>query len=248
MATYKEIDFDRALAETNALSPNTARQYRLFIKLFKDFCVDKANISSITTDEIKAWVLENKWSAQTRAQCMSALRWCFKKLDVKLNALEEIRAVGFKAVDYTYFLTQSDLNNIVGMDLSFFQKNDYLAMRNKAICIFVIETLATVEEVHAAMLEDMNSGEVLLRLRGPQTPPVKLSDRAQSFFKDYMEALPVKTDNAPLFQSKPHWGAITQSGVHRAVVPVIKHFVPRDKCARSGCSITMLRKSAERLI
>ena len=239
------LDFDRALSATKTLSPHTARQYRRFITAFKVFSKHVNNTSEITSESIKDWIIENKWSAQTRAQCMSALRWCFKKMDVELLALSEIRTVGFKPVDYTYFLSRSDLNQIIDMDLAFFQKNNYLAIRNKAICIFVIETLATVEDVHAAMLEDIGGGEVVLRLRGPQAVPIHLSEPAQDFFRGYVEELPIKNDKAALFQSKPHWGAITQSGVHRAVVPVIRSFVPRDKCARSGCSITMLRKSAE---
>ena len=84
-----------------------------------------------------------------------------------------------------------------------FEKNDWLAMRDKALLMLIYASGLRISEALAICKKDLNSDYLLIKGKGNKERVVPLLSEALSIIKQYLALLPFQIDNAaPIFRGE----------------------------------------------
>ncbi|MDX8393836.1 MAG: hypothetical protein R8K21_04535 [Mariprofundales bacterium] len=188
------------------VTPSTARMYYRFTKCFLDYCKqEKIEPDEATIDNVQSWLSAQKWKSSTINSAISALRWSCQYTHNHIPGLS-----GFPT-HRAYFPVVDDLlteQQLVALRLlSAIALSKRLGLRNRAMLLLVIDTLADEEEVQKLCVEDIReNGSVHLILRNKKIASPVLAEDTQQALQLYLAARLKKYDHCeayePLFISE----------------------------------------------
>ncbi len=248
----RDVLEDAIAALPTALSPGTARSYISLLRrmLRGGYPVDRP-AGALDPADLGKWMDYHGYRAKTRELLVAALRWAHRHAGIDDPALAP-RGPASKLVRMqvspervqSFFLEGHQLEAIRSLSPEYYSPLHYPAVRNRAIVMFVLDTLATVSEVLHARREDLHADglHVTLHMRPMPDNIVRIRHDTAAAIRDMLAAAP----KSPWLFASTRGGRLRQSAAWKNISRVISPLVPMQRYVQPGRAIELLRASAAR--
>ena len=175
-------------------------------------------LDAVRPAHIRRWLVERRASGlaeHTLHDCYETAqlfwRWCMRE---ELTANNPFQRVEKPKVPATVkpALTPDEVEQI----LQACEGKEWLRLRDKALCLLLLDTGLRIHEAHALTVEDASRNALFIRGKGGKQRVVFLSHEVRLALKRYLNACPY-----PLQEDSPLWwgeqGALTLHGLKLAI-------------------------------
>lgn len=254
--TLREVVEGALRALPTNCAPATARTYSALLRRFlHDYPELDQPAGKLQPRTLAHWIAQRThWRPMTRLTFISALRWAHKRAGVRDPALATdgpASDIAFATIPphraHRFFLPAHALAEIRTLSPEHFGQMRYIGLRNRAITLFVLDTLASVTEILHARRNDLHADgkHITLHMRPLPHNVVQVQEDTMQAIQDMLAVAP----HSPwLFASRKRGGRLRQSGAWKGISKALAPFVPERAYIQSGRAIELLRASAARAL
>ena len=223
--------FENHLKAQKGLRPSTIRSYRDAVRLFLGFVakdrrcrLTRVKVDDLTarrvTDFLNALETERHNHVRSRNQRLTALKGLFDYIAAQRPELweeaERVMAIPTKRVapPRTYFLERDEVETMFAQMAT----TGPLALRDRALLLFLYNTGARVQEVADLRLGnlDLDRRRVHLHGKGDKWRTCPLWEQTVVLLRELLGVLPRQGDDQPVFVSQ-RGQALTRFGIYKIV-------------------------------
>jgi len=210
--------------EARAVSQNTIANYRECVGKFVAFIEQHAlTLDAVQPHHIRKWLIARQRTGVSPNTLHNAYRnprafwnWCLREGLTENNPFAKVEKP--KAPPKVKpALTPEEVEQI----LRACEGKHWRRLRDKALCLLLLDTGLRIHEAHRLTVEDAKQEVLLIRGKGGKQRVVFLSAEVHLALKRYLKACPAPLqDNSPLWQGAN--GALTLHGLKNAVKAIGK--------------------------
>ncbi len=210
--------------EARAISQNTLVNYRECVGKFVAFLEQYAHtLDAVQPQHIRKWLIHKQRAGISPYTLHNAYRnprafwnWCLREGLTENNPFAKVEKPKPPA-KVKPALTPEEVEQI----LSVCEGKHWLQLRDKALCLLLLDTGLRIHEAHRLTVADAKQEVLLIRGKGGKQRVVFLSVEVRLALKRYLKACPSPLqDNSPLWQGAN--GALTLHGLKNAVKAIGK--------------------------
>lgn len=212
--------------QARGLAPKTIAIYRLEVGQFLRFLHEQLNLTTLDAVRpvhIRKWLIHRQQQGVSNRQLRNDYqspatfwRWCIRE---ELTANDPFAKVEKPRQLPTLkpALTPDEVEQI----LQACEGKHWLRLRDKALCLLLLDTGLRIHEAHKLTVADAQQETVLIRGKGGKQRVVFLSAEVRLAIKRYLKACPYPlTDESPLWWGRN--GALTLWGIMEVVEKIGK--------------------------
>jgi integrase/recombinase XerD len=207
-----------------AVAPRTIENYRECVEKFVAFLEQYAStLDAVQSQHIRKWLIERQRAGVSPHTLHNAYRiprifwrWCLREELTTNNPFAKVEKPKPPA-KVKPALTPEEVEAI----LQACEGKDWLRLRDKALCLLLLDTGLRIHEAHKLTVADAKQEVLLIRGKGGKQRVVFLSAEVRLALRRYLNACPHPlTENSPLWQGR--YGNLTLYGLKLAIRKVGK--------------------------
>jgi site-specific recombinase XerD len=205
--------------EARAVAPRTIENYRECVEKFVAFLEHHAStLDDVQPQHIRKWLIERQRAGVSPHTLHNAYRiprifwrWCLREELTTHDPFAKVEKPRLPA-KLKPALTPDEVEAI----LRACEGKDWLRLRDKALCLLLLDTGLRIHEAHALTVGDTKRDMLLIRGKGGKQRAVFLSHEVRLALRRYLNACPsMLSDESPLWWGK--YGALTLQGMKSVV-------------------------------